>query len=194
VTAAIVLAAGLGKRFGGGKMLAEIYGRPLIQHVLDLAAEARLDPVVVVLGADGDAVEARVEWRNETRVRNPTPEAGISGSVRLGFDLLSNRPAVERVVILLADQPRLTLAQLRWVLGTPSDPARPIVVPRFGGVPGNPILVEQAGWHLARDLQGDTGMSQLFTSRPDLVRYVEVEGTNPDVDTQADLRALHSES
>jgi CTP:molybdopterin cytidylyltransferase MocA len=76
------------------------------------------------------------------------------------------------------------------VLGAPEDPARPIVVPRYGGVPGNPVLLERAAWPLATELIGDTGMSQLFRSRPDLVRYVDVPGENPDVDTAGDLRRL----
>jgi hypothetical protein len=36
------------------------------------------------------------------------------------------------------------------------------------------------------------GMGQLFVARQTLVRYVNVEGANPDVDTPADLAALAS--
>ena len=34
-TVGLVLAAGAGSRFGGGKLLATIGGRPVLQHVLD---------------------------------------------------------------------------------------------------------------------------------------------------------------
>jgi CTP:molybdopterin cytidylyltransferase MocA len=43
-------------------------------------------------------------------------------------------------------------------------------------------------------LHGDAGMVQLFRSRPELVRYVEIDGVNPDVDTAADLAALNQDS
>ncbi|HUP83456.1 MAG TPA: NTP transferase domain-containing protein, partial [Candidatus Limnocylindria bacterium] len=52
IAGAVVLAAGAGKRFGGQKLLAELNGIPILQYVLNLAAVAELDPVVVVLGAE----------------------------------------------------------------------------------------------------------------------------------------------
>ena len=47
---AIVLAAGASRRFGSPKLLAALGGRPVLQHVLDAAADAGLGDVVVVLG------------------------------------------------------------------------------------------------------------------------------------------------
>ena len=53
-------------------------------------------------------------------------------------------------------------------------------------------MLERGAWPLASKLQGDMGMGQLFIERQTLVRYVNVEGANPDVDTLADLAALTS--
>ncbi len=192
-TAAVILAAGLGRRFGGGKLLAELDGRPLIQHVLELAAAAVLKPVVVVLGESATEFEARIAWRDELRVINPTPERGISGSLRAGFSALADRADADRAIILLADQPRLSLAQLQSILAATRDPRRPIVVPRYAGAAGNPVLLERSAWALVRELRGDRGMSQIFGSRSELVRYVDIGGGNPDVDTPDQLAALDSE-
>ncbi|MEX2547733.1 MAG: nucleotidyltransferase family protein [Chloroflexota bacterium] len=186
MTAAIVLAAGRGTRFGGGKMLAEINGRPMLQHVLDLAAHTELDPVVVVLGEDADAIEAATAWRRELRVRNDDPGRGISSSLKLGLEALGDS---DRVLILLGDQPNLTVGQLRQIVDA-GRASRPITVPRYRGRPGNPVLLERSVWSMAGALDGDRGMSQLFSANSPLVWYVDVDGDNPDVDTEADLAAL----
>lgn len=189
IAGAVVLAAGAGSRFGGQKLLAELKGTPILQYVLNLAATAALDPVVVVLGSDADALATRLWWRDEVRLINPDPERGLSSSVQMGLASLSLSDA-ERAAVLLGDQPRLSATQLATILAAPKDAARPFVVPRYKGVPGNPVLLERAAWPLAERLTGDAGMVQLFGANPELVRYVDVDGTNPDIDTAADLSAL----
>src|SRR5688572_2657105 len=99
VAAALVLAAGAGKRFGGQKLLAELNGIPILQHVLNLAAAAELDPIVVVLGPDAETLAARMSWRDEARVINPAPEEGLSSSVRLGLESLAASEAQRAVVL-----------------------------------------------------------------------------------------------
>jgi molybdenum cofactor cytidylyltransferase len=183
-TAGLILAAGRGTRFGGGKMLASIDGRPMLQHVLDLAAAAELDPVVVVVGDEAEEIDDAVEWRDERRVRNPDPSRGLSSSVALGLGALRES---DRVIILLGDQPFVSIEDIRGITSKSGDAGRPIVVPRYGGVPGNPVMLERDVWSLAARLEGDRGMSQLFGAHPELVRFVDVPGSNPDIDTPADL-------
>jgi molybdenum cofactor cytidylyltransferase len=189
--AAVILAAGSATRFGSAKLLARLDGRPLLQHALDLAAEARLQPVVVVLGAEAATLRQACTWRDEIVIVNPDPAAGLSGSVRLGLAQLA-LTASSRTLLLLADQPRLSVTQLHTLLAAPPDSTRPIVVPRYGGVAGNPVLLERGAWRLATGLAGDQGMSQVFAARPSLVRYIDSEGANPDVDTPADLEQLRA--
>ena len=87
---AVVLAAGAGTRFGGGKLLAQIGGRPILQHVLDALAAAGVDDVVVVLGADTDAIEATIDWRSERRVRNLTRGEGCRAPSRIGIKAVAD--------------------------------------------------------------------------------------------------------
>jgi molybdenum cofactor cytidylyltransferase len=184
MTAGLILAAGLGTRFGGHKLLAPIDGQPMLQRVLDLAADAELAPVVVVLGVDADEIEAACSWRSELRVRNHSPARGVSGSVRLGLSTLSRFADAQRAAVLLGDQPFLSRSQLDVVLAASGQ----IVVPRYRGKPGNPVVIDRSVWPLAARLDGDRGFSQVFSAYPNLVTFVDVSGENPSIDTPTDLR------
>ena len=187
--AAVVLAAGAGARFGGSKLLAPLAGRPILQHVLDTLAAAGLADVVVVLGHDRDVVEGKITWRSECRVTNPHSGRGLSSSLQVGMAAL--RPDVPAALIVLGDQPRLSLATIRAILDTPDDPARPIVAPRYDDDGGrNPVLLGRAAFGLVAEVHGDRGLGPSLAAHPELVQEVTVSGTNPDVDTRDDLVRL----
>src|SRR6266508_2736437 len=62
----LVLAAGGSTRMGRPKQLAELDGRPLLEHVLLALQDAPVDRVMVALGASADEVRARVDLRGAT--------------------------------------------------------------------------------------------------------------------------------
>src|SRR5712691_10723380 len=96
--AAVVLAAGQGLRFGSQKLLAPLRDRPLLQHALDAANGSSLSPVVVVLGADADAIEAGVRAGRARLVRNDDYATGQASSLRVGLRSLEASDAA--VVVL----------------------------------------------------------------------------------------------
>lgn len=199
-TVALVLAAGAASRFGSPKALAELEGRPLLQHVLDAAAGLGLAGVVLVLGHDADAIEAAVDPRGAAVVRNPHPEAGLASSLRIGLAAVSEgdagasaepRARVEAVLVLLGDQPLVRPAVVGALLDATVPAGRSIVVPAYAAGGGsNPALLLRPAWPLARDLEGDRGMGPVIAAHPELVVRVPVDGDNPDVDTPEDLRRL----
>ncbi|MES2211388.1 MAG: NTP transferase domain-containing protein [Chloroflexota bacterium] len=191
---AIVLAAGAGRRFGGGKLLAHLDGRPILQHVLDALAPAGIEDPVVVVGADADAMEREIAWRAARRVRNPEPERGLSSSLQLGWAAAmtaEDPPGV--VLIILGDQPRLDPHIVQCLLEQPRDPARPIVVARHADGARNPVRLEPEAARMVMEASGDRGLGPLIDARPEQVRHVVVGGSNPDIDARADLVALLAE-
>jgi CTP:molybdopterin cytidylyltransferase MocA len=52
------------------------------------------------------------------------------------------------------------------------------------------VLLDRGLWHLANRLEGDRGLSTILGSQPGSVATLDLPGTNPDVDTRDDLRAL----
>jgi molybdenum cofactor cytidylyltransferase len=193
--AGLILAAGAASRFGAPKALAHLAGRPLLEHVLATARSSGLDPIVVVLGVAADAIEGRVAWAGERRIVNPDPGRGLGSSLKLGLAAIAaEEPASDAALILLADQPRTSPGVIAALLAAGVDRHRPVAVPQYvGGGGSNPVLLDRSAFDLADSVTGDHGLGPLIRARPDLVREVPVSGTNPDVDTRADLAALAAE-
>ncbi len=190
-TAAIVLAAGLGTRFGGNKLSAMLNGRPVLQHVLDALAAAGIDDPAVVVGPDGSALDSTMAWRTARRIPNPHPERGLASSLRLGWDaVMSSTPAPEAVLVALGDQPLLDPGVVLQILAQPLDAARPVVVARHLDGSRNPVRLEAAAGGLVSDASGDRGLGPLLDRSPELVREVPVPGSNPDVDHPDDLARM----
>jgi molybdenum cofactor cytidylyltransferase len=190
--AAVVLAAGTGSRFGGGKLRAELRGRPILGHVVDAARAAGLQPIVVVVPPTGELDD--LELGAVRRVVNPDPAEGLSSSVRLGVRALELDADVEAVVILPGDQPMVrpeVIATLREAMA--ASPGTPFVVPRYAEDRSpNPVLARRTVWRLADDLAGDRGFGPVLAAHPELVHIVTVDGANPDIDTLADLERIQA--
>ncbi len=183
---AIVLAAGAGSRFGGGKLLATLEGRPVLQHVIDTLGEAGVADVIVVVGDSGDELEDAIDWRGARRVRNPDPARGLSSSLRSGFEAVD--PAASWVLVLLGDQPLVSVHVIRALLAAAGTSDRPIVVPVHPDDGGrNPVLLGRAAFDLADAAAGDRGLGPAIAAHPELVLEVPVDEANPDVDTRGDL-------
>lgn len=190
----VVLAAGLGSRFGGHKLSAELDGRPLLQHVLDVVRTVHPARIVVVMGPDPASLASAIEWRDEQRVENPRPSDGLSSSLRLGIracvDALGT---VDGLFVVLSDQPRLRGEVLLALAGALTDARRAgawAVMPRYRDGLGNPVLLLPDGLAAVETLTGDRGVGPMLRAEPDRAWQVPIEGLNPDVDTPEDLERL----
>ncbi len=198
-TAGLILAAGAGVRFGGGKVRALLDGRPLIGHVLVAARAAGLARIVLVLGRDAVAVRAALLARDPAALDgvllavNGAPERGLASSLRLGLVVATAEPAPAGVLVLLGDQPRVRPDVIEALLGAAATAAAGTlaVAPAYArdGAP-NPVLLLRPAWPPAVALEGDRGVGPLLAANPARVVRVPVGGSNPDVDTPADLVAL----
>jgi CTP:molybdopterin cytidylyltransferase MocA len=187
--AAVVLAAGAGSRFGGRKLLAALDGRPIVGHVVEAARAAGL-----VVPPTGELDE--LDLGAVRRVTNPTPQEGLSSSVRIGLRELDGEPDVTAAVILPGDQPRVRPDVIRRLIEASTASSAPLLIaPLYDAdAAPNPILARRAAWRLADELVGDRGFGPLLAGRPDLVQRIPVDGANPDIDTQRDLARLNRRS
>lgn len=184
--AALVLAAGSASRFGTTKQLAEVDGRPLVDHVLRTARAAGLAPLLLVVGHDGERV-AGVAGPDVAVVRNPSYASGQASSLRVGLTAAAAAGA-GAVVVLLADEPDVTVDAVARVVAAHVAGAE-VVRARYDDRPGHPVLLGRTVWPRLADNEGDQGARDLLDG--DEVVHVDVPGPAPrDVDVPADLDAL----
>jgi CTP:molybdopterin cytidylyltransferase MocA len=187
---AILLAAGAGSRFGGGKLLAPFKGRPLIEAALSELHRAPVDEIIVVIGAEGERLRT-ISTAYETRiVENPDWADGMSTSVRAG--LLACGSESRAAVVLLADQPFVGSEAVERLIEAFERGAK-VVVATYGGEPRNPVLFAREVWPLLlREMSGDKGARVILKRYSELVTEVTCDDVaDPvDVDTVEDLRRL----
>lgn len=186
----LILAAGTSSRLGRPKQLLELHGRPLLQFVIDAAAEAGLDEVVVVLGHEAERVSGALTLPPGTRVAvNRDYARGQSTSLRTGLDALSGES--EAAVVLLGDQPSLTADMVRRTVMSFRRGHAPVVRARYDDVPGHPVVVARTEWDAWRSLSGDAGARLLLESHPEKVDEVDLGPVAVvDIDTESDYQEL----
>jgi nicotine blue oxidoreductase len=188
----VLLAAGSGSRFGGGKLLAPYRGRPLIEAALSNLAGAPVEETVVVVGADAQRLRAVCGPYGVSIVENPDWRRGQSTSVRAGLRALG--PDVRAAVVLLADQPLVGAGALKRLVAAYEGGAK-IAVATYDGKPRNPVLFSREIWpRLMAELSGDEGARPFLRRHQELVTHVPCDGAGDptDVDTREDLLHLKS--
>jgi molybdenum cofactor cytidylyltransferase len=184
----IVLAAGEGKRFGGPKQVAQLDGRPLLEHaVRAMLAVPSISPVVVVLGAHAAEVRKTVDLDGADVVVCDDWADGQSASLRAGVAALGE---VEAAVITLGDQPFISAEVIAGVL---DQRGRHLAVrATYDGKPGHPVLLERRLLDHVSELEGDVGARDLLNG--DHVRAWEVGRLcDPtDIDTPEHLQEVQS--
>ena len=163
-TAGIILAAGGSSRFGQPKQLLTWRGEPLVRHVAKTALRAGLNPVIVVLGADADAIEPVIKDIGLRIVINQAWMDGVSTSIKTGLSAL--KEDVGGVIFLQADQPQIPVQLVSSLIEEHRNTLNPIVAPQIDGVRGNPVLFDQTVFPALSALEGDRGGRALFSHYP----------------------------
>ncbi len=180
-TAAVVLAAGGGRRYGMPKALVEWEGSLLVERAVRTAREV-CDPVLVVLGAQAVDVWRQADLGGAAVLANKEWETGMASSLRTGLEGLRGWPGrVDAALVLLVDMPGVTAEVVRRLVGrgSPSALARAC----YDGVPGHPVLLGREHWAGVRAAaRGDEGAREYLRARQvELVECADA-GSGEDLD------------
>jgi CTP:molybdopterin cytidylyltransferase MocA len=186
LNAGLILAAGAGKRFGErSKLLADLGGRPLLEHAIGAqCAVARIERVVVVLGAHAAELLACANFMRAEPVIFLGWREGMGGSLRRGVQALEG---ADRVIVTLGDHPLVTPDVIDRFVDAPAG-ARAT----YDGRPGHPVALGPEQLRAVLDLRGDHGARELLGVAPAIECGELCSGR--DVDTPSDLEAIRDEA
>jgi molybdenum cofactor cytidylyltransferase len=188
---AVVLAAGSGSRFGGGKLLAAWDAGVLLEGALAAAFAAPVRSVTVVIGADAQAVAAAArDFDPRTVIVHAADHAeGMGASLRAGIASLPDDAA--GAFVFLGDMPRAPHSVLQPMADAVAAGAA-AAAPVWHGRRGNPVLLGRELFPQLLALTGDAGARGVLQGLGPRLALVESpdDGVLFDVDRPEDLATL----
>jgi CTP:molybdopterin cytidylyltransferase MocA len=177
---AVVLAAGKASRFGAPKQLLEIGGETLIDRACRTAMEMGCHPVLRVLGAHSDEILGRPCPVHVETLVHAEWEEGMGSSLAAGVvALLERAPDLDAVLVMLADQPMVTVDLLAAMSARLSDSG--IVLCDHGEATGPPALFAKQHFDELKALRGDRGAKAVAANHHALL--VSFAGAAWDIDS-----------
>jgi molybdenum cofactor cytidylyltransferase len=185
--AGIVLAAGESRRMGTPKQLLPFGERTILERVVDTLLTAGVGQVIVVLGHLADRVRTVLGDRPVQAIVNGAYRQGMLSSVKCGVQAISTDH--NAVLFALGDQPQIDSAVVREVIRAYRAGDAGIVIPRYNGKKGHPIIINLSRYREAIiDLPDSLGLNALMQEYADDVHLIDVatEDIIHDIDVPED--------
>lgn len=181
ILSAVLLAAGLGRRFGSNKLLYPVEGEPLYLRAFAAIPPEMFHRAAVVSGYEEILTAAR-KW-GYLPVSNPCPQEGQSLSVKLGLQAVGE--GTDGVLFAVCDQPWLRRESVEKLIAAWTEEPRRIFALSAQGVRGNPVIFPPWLFPELAVLTGDVGGGAVLRKYPEELRLVEAGSPREleDVDT-----------
>lgn len=192
---AVLLAAGSSARFGENKLLYPTGQKPMYRYMLELLykkqEERRLRRLVVVSQYDEILTDIHKNFPNAVAVKNPEPEKGISGSVRLGLGCLLQTMPSDGCLFAVADQPGFSQDSFEklfhaWRMHPDRIVAAGLAEPKGAALHArNPVIFPAVYYKELLQLTGDAGGRQVMRRHPEHTILCELPAAElEDLDTK----------
>jgi molybdenum cofactor cytidylyltransferase len=184
--ACVVLAAGASSRFGSPKQLQLYKGEALVRRAVRAAYGSGAGRVILVTGANADAVEKCVmDFESVHIVRNDRWKEGLSSSIAAGVTALHNEPNIDGALITLGDQPLVDSRCLGRLLSA-FDGTHRVVAASYSDTIGAPALFGREHFDFLIQLRGDKG-ARYVLAEIGTVTKVSMPEAAFDIDETRDL-------
>lgn len=180
----VIMASGLGKRFGGNKLMADFLGQPMVCRILDATEGIFSRRVVVTRHED---VAALCRERGMDVVLHALPHR--SDTVRLGLEAIGH---VDCCMFCPGDQPLLRRETILKLAENACADPRNIWRAACGETQGAPVVFPQWTFPELLSLPEGKGGNVLIKKYPEHLRTADVRDLYElqDVDSPEDLEKL----
>ncbi|HVW92845.1 MAG TPA: nucleotidyltransferase family protein [Devosia sp.] len=181
--AALLLAAGLSRRYGPeDKLAAPFAGRPLAAHAAETLAGLPLAEKYAVCASEEGLVPAMLRASGFAILLNPAPEDGQGSSLAIGATYAASRN-LDGLLVALADMPLVPRAHFEAMLARFGAAPGPIAS-TDGAYRGPPALFPRALFPALIGMTGDAGARRLLAA----ASFIEATPRElMDFDTPADF-------
>ena len=182
----VIMASGLGKRFGSNKLMADFHGKPMILRALQASEALKAHRVVVTRHPD---VARLCEDFGVDVVLHDMPHR--SDTVRLGLAFLGD---VNACLFLPGDQPLLRRDTVDAMVRQWTGDKSAIIRPFHKENPGSPVLFPQWAFPELLNLPEGKGGGWVIRQHPESVKTFPVEDPYQlmDADTPETLEMLRN--
>ncbi|MCC8409452.1 nucleotidyltransferase family protein [Mucilaginibacter sp. UR6-1] len=185
----VILAAGASSRLGRAKQNLIVKDLTLLQQAV-INAQQVSHNVVVVLGADHEAIAGTIDHLEPTILHNAEWVEGIASSVRKAICQLSDDLKLRAVLFMVCDQPFANAGFLQLMVDTAKASDRNIIASGYGHTIGVPILFKRAYFDHLKNLKGDEGAKKIAITHPDDLLVIPFPEGVIDIDTEQDYQAF----
>ena len=172
------------------KQLLSYRGKPLLQHTIDAATGSMLSGVILVLGHEAEIIRENIKLNGAETVQNPHYRSGQSSSLKVGLSAVSD--TCDAVLFMLGDQPLINSDIIDRLIQHYLKTGSALIIPRYVGKRGNPVLIDRSLFKELEELSGDTGGRELFKRHQNEIEYLDEQTAAilTDIDTPEDYQRL----
>jgi molybdenum cofactor cytidylyltransferase len=187
----IVLAAGASSRMRKPKQLLVFENKTLLRRAVETAVQSIYQPVVVVLGANFEAMPAEIEDLPIEICFNEDWQSGLSSSIKTGIEiLLKIAPDIAASIITLADQPFVAANHLNLFAEKFEATNSSIIAAEYNETCGVPALFSREVFDEFSELSGDTGAKMIIEKYRETLSTINLPEAAFDIDTPQDFMKL----
>jgi molybdenum cofactor cytidylyltransferase len=183
--AAVVLSAGESSRMGRPKALLPIEGETFIGRIVTALKRTQVGKIVVVLGHNADQLAAAIRPLAVEILVNPDYKLGQLSSLQVAARHLQNDADCDGMLLHLVDHPYIDAALVDRMIQRFHETQKDIVVPRWRGKRGHPVLFSRRLFAELLAAPLDQGAKAVVNAHANETLEIETdeEGIALDIDT-----------